>query len=51
MGFAISSAAPYRISPYQTEYQPYFNILFRSRTEEDLDAYLLRITDFFKHLT
>jgi hypothetical protein len=25
--------------------------LFRSRTEEDLDAYLLRITDFFKHLT
>jgi hypothetical protein len=51
MGFAISSAAPYRISPYQKEYQPYFNILFRSRTEEDLDAYLLRITDFFKHLT
>lgn len=50
-GFAISSAAPYRISPYQMEYQPYFNILFRSRTEEDLDAYLLRITDFFKHLT
>jgi len=51
MGFALGSRAPYRVSPYQLEYKPYFNILFKSRKDESLLEYLKSINQFFKHLT
>lgn len=50
MGFALSSRAPYRVSAYQLEYKPYFNILLKSRQEETLSDYLKSIDNFFKHL-
>jgi hypothetical protein len=50
MGFALCSRAPYRISAYQLEYKPYFNILLKSRKDESLAEFLKSIDDFFKHL-
>lgn len=51
MGFALGSKAPYRVSPYQLEYKPYFNILLKSRKDESLPEYLKSIDNFFKHLS
>ncbi len=50
MGFALSSKAPYRVSSYQLEYKPYFNILLKSRSEVPLTQYLAEVDAFFKHL-
>ena len=51
MGFALCSRAPYRVSPYQLEYKPYFNILLKSRNDESLPQFLNSIDAFFKHLS
>lgn len=50
MGFCMASLAPYRISSYHLEYKPYFNILLKRDSENDLEAYLQHIQELFSHL-
>jgi hypothetical protein len=50
IGMAMMCKSVYKVSPYYSEYKPYFNILLKHEEDADLNEYLCSITDFFKHL-
>jgi hypothetical protein len=50
IGFGLASLSSYRISSYQAEYKPYFNILLKGHSENDLESYISQIKELFAHL-
>jgi hypothetical protein len=51
LGCAAEANTIHSISPYQAQYQSFFNILLKESTVDDLYQYLCSIKSFFSHLS
>ncbi len=51
LGCAAEANAIHSISPYQPQYQSFFNILMKESKDDDLYQYICSIKSFFNHLS
>jgi hypothetical protein len=51
LGCAAEANAIHSISPYQAQYQSFFNILMKETKDDDLYQYICNIKSFFSHLS
>lgn len=51
LGCAAEAKAIHSISPYQPQYQSFFNILMKESKDDDLYQYICSIKSFFNHLS